>query len=52
MHKQPVYSHNSIAGLSLPVTEKVARELIALPVHPEMDDAQIDYVLTSIEELF
>ena len=52
MHKQPVYRDNAIAGESLPVTEKVARELIALPVQPEMDDAQIDYVLTSIEELF
>ena len=52
MHKQPVYRNNVIAGDSLPVTEQVARELIALPVHPEMDDSQIDYVLTAIEDLF
>ena len=52
MHKQPVYRDNAISGQSLPVTEKVAHELIALPVHPEMDDSQIDYVLTAIEDLF
>jgi dTDP-4-amino-4,6-dideoxygalactose transaminase len=52
MHKQPVYRNNVIAGNSLPVTEQVARELIALPVSHEMDDNQIDYVLTAIEDLF
>ncbi len=44
--------HNSAAGLryarycgALPVTEDVAARLVRLPLHPAMDEADVDYVV-------
>jgi dTDP-4-amino-4,6-dideoxygalactose transaminase len=34
----------------LPVTEKVAGEVLSLPMYPELTDAQIDRVATSVTE--
>jgi len=32
------------------VTEKVARELIVLPIYPELTEDQINYVTQTLEE--
>lgn len=42
MHKQPCYPSN---GQSLPVSEALSRELLALPMFPELTRAQIDAVV-------
>ena len=34
----------------LPVTEKVAGEVLSLPMYPELTDAQIDRVATGVTE--
>ncbi len=35
-----------------PVSEKVSREVLSLPIYPEMEDQQINYVVEKIREFF
>ena len=39
-------------NISLPVTEKVADEIISLPIHPHMTDADVEYVCDTIRAFF
>jgi dTDP-4-amino-4,6-dideoxygalactose transaminase len=39
-------------GLSFPVAEKAARTVLCLPMFPQLTDAEIDTVITAIEEFF
>jgi len=43
LHRQEVY-RETCAGLSLPVTERVAGQVLSLPMYPELTEAQIDRV--------
>lgn len=47
LHLNP---HLQLAPVSLPMTEQVAREVLSLPIHPFLDDAQCDYVIASVRE--
>ena len=50
IHKQRAYKeYNSI---SLPVSEKVARQVLSLPIHPYMEDIEIRYVIEYIKKFF
>jgi dTDP-4-amino-4,6-dideoxygalactose transaminase len=44
-HQQPAYSNHHY---SLPVTEKVARECLSLPVFPFMTEKELDHVCSTI----
>lgn len=46
LHRQPAYSE--LAGLSFPETERAAAEVLSLPIYPEMEEAQIDYVIDQV----
>jgi dTDP-4-amino-4,6-dideoxygalactose transaminase len=46
MHRQPCYPSN---GLSLPVSEALAREVLALPMFPEMKKGQIAEVVRVVK---
>lgn len=37
-------------GDELPITERVSRSLIRLPLYPDMTDGQVDYVIASVYE--
>ncbi|NCQ33080.1 MAG: hypothetical protein GW802_37665, partial [Armatimonadetes bacterium] len=39
------------AGVELPVTDRVSRTLVRLPIHAEMTDAQVDRVTDALREL-
>jgi dTDP-4-amino-4,6-dideoxygalactose transaminase len=45
IHEQPGYRHLIRNGESFPVAERLSRELISLPIYPELTDEQIDYVV-------
>jgi len=45
IHEQPGYSHLVRNGERFPVVEALSRELISLPVYPELTDEQVDYVV-------
>lgn len=54
--KDPIALHHHPAlGLSqfnLPYTEKLAREVISLPIYPELSNQQIQYIIGCIKEFY
>ena len=50
IHKQEGYPWGKPADLDvfLPLTEKSAASVISLPMFPEMDQIEIDYVLDTV----
>jgi perosamine synthetase len=53
IHLQPVYKHlfNHAHG-TYPNSERLCREVICLPVYPEMQDTEIDFVASTIRGFF
>jgi dTDP-4-amino-4,6-dideoxygalactose transaminase len=45
VHLQPGYRFLGYDEGSFPVSERLAEQLISLPLYPEMTDAQVDYVV-------
>ncbi len=52
LHRQPVMRSIVSAGLSLPVSERVAREVLSLPIYPEMTEAMVLYVVEAIHDYY
>jgi UDP-2-acetamido-2-deoxy-ribo-hexuluronate aminotransferase len=52
LHAQAAYSQFVKQGDSLPVADKLSREVLSLPMHTELDEAQIEYIAASIKEFF
>ena len=50
LHLQKAYEHLDYKEGSFPVTEKVAKTLLSLPMFPELKREQIEYVAASIKE--
>lgn len=46
LHRQPCIK----SDVQLPVTEKYVEEILSLPIHPQMNDDQVDYVVSQIRE--
>jgi dTDP-4-amino-4,6-dideoxygalactose transaminase len=51
-HLQKAYSHLGYKVGDLPVTERVASRILSLPMFPELNDDQIDYVITCIRDFY
>jgi len=51
-HLQPAYAHLGLPAGSLPVAERVAAEVLSLPMYPELGEAQVDRVCNAIHEFF
>ena len=47
VHLQPAYQ-GRINGRPLPETERAAREILSLPMYPELNDADVQHVIKSI----
>jgi dTDP-4-amino-4,6-dideoxygalactose transaminase len=45
IHEQPGYRHLVRNGESFPVCEALSRDLVSLPVYPELTDEQVNYVV-------
>ena len=50
LHRQPCYSWMGLKGGSFPHAERAAREVLTLPVYPELNEAQIDRVCEVLRE--
>ena len=48
LHKQPVFAEQC-KSLSLPISERVAEQCMALPIHPELTNQQIDQIVSVIK---
>jgi dTDP-4-amino-4,6-dideoxygalactose transaminase len=52
LHLQPVFSYLGLKAGDLPVAEQAAREVLALPMFPELTDAEIRCVVESIADFY
>ena len=48
LHLQPAYAHLDLGPGSLPVTELAAREILSLPMFPELTSEQIAHVASAV----
>jgi dTDP-4-amino-4,6-dideoxygalactose transaminase len=44
IHEQPGYRHLVRNGESFPVSERLSREIVSLPIYPELSGDQVEYV--------
>ncbi|MBD3335408.1 MAG: aminotransferase class I/II-fold pyridoxal phosphate-dependent enzyme [Candidatus Eisenbacteria bacterium] len=49
LHLQPAYAHVGLERGALPVTERVADEIISLPMYPELDEGKVDTVVEALK---
>jgi dTDP-3-amino-3,4,6-trideoxy-alpha-D-glucose transaminase len=49
-HLQPIYTHLAQPG-SLPVTERLAREMLSLPMYPELTLPEVEAVAMTVREV-
>jgi dTDP-4-amino-4,6-dideoxygalactose transaminase len=49
---QPVFSYLGLKAGDLPVSEQAAREVLALPMFPELTEAEIGWVVESIADFY
>ncbi|TCS83372.1 DegT/DnrJ/EryC1/StrS family aminotransferase [Tepidibacillus fermentans] len=51
LHKQKVYTDRGYAGLSLPISEKMAEQVLSLPVHPALKDEDIGTIISVLNSI-
>jgi dTDP-4-amino-4,6-dideoxygalactose transaminase len=52
LHLQPALSYLGYKEGDFPVAERATKEVLSLPVFPEMTDEEIYYVIDSIKDFF
>jgi dTDP-4-amino-4,6-dideoxygalactose transaminase len=52
LHLQECFADLGYEEGDFPVSEKATQEVLALPVYPEMNDSQQEYVVSSIQEFY
>jgi dTDP-4-amino-4,6-dideoxygalactose transaminase len=52
LHLQPVFSYLGLKAGDLPVSEQAANEVLALPMFPELNDPEIQWVIESIADFY
>lgn len=50
IHLQPAYQDKCLVPLELNVTERCAREILSLPLHPYLKEAQINKLVSALAE--
>ena len=52
LNLQPAFRHYVPEGTSFPVAEAVSREIISLPIYPEMPETECEAVIACLREFF
>lgn len=47
LHRQEAYGHYPVAGNGLPVTDRLAQEVISLPMHPYLAEETQDHIIAA-----
>lgn len=50
VHRQPCYAHLGYAAGAFPEAERAAREVVSLPMYPELSDDAVAYVAQAVRE--
>jgi dTDP-4-amino-4,6-dideoxygalactose transaminase len=51
LHRQPAYGHFPVAPPGLPVAEALARTVLSLPIHPDLEDSDQARIIAAIRDL-
>jgi len=52
IHYKPIHQMSLYKGkCKLPITEKIGREIVSIPIHPNLTDQDIDLIIKSINKL-
>lgn len=51
VHLQPLYMSMGCRKGDFPVTEKIAESIVTLPMYPALARKELDYIISSVEEL-
>ena len=52
VHLQPAYSGRLARGAELAETERAAKEVLSLPMYPELSNEQVDYVIGAVKGFY
>lgn len=52
LHQQECFAYLGYSAGSMPESEKAARETMALPIYPELTDAQAEYVVEQVARFY
>ena len=52
VHLQVSYRECCQQGKYLPITEKLAGEIISLPLYPELTDKEVKYIIQSVIQVY
>ena len=52
IHQQRAFKNLYGNPFELPVTERIVKRILSLPIYPELEEEQTDYVVTSIIDFF
>ena len=48
-HYKPIHQMSFYKkSIKLPITEKIAKDIVTVPIHPNLTDSQIDYIIKTI----
>jgi dTDP-4-amino-4,6-dideoxygalactose transaminase len=52
LHLQPAYKKLGLKKGSFPVSEKLAGEILSIPIYPELTDGQLSYIVDNVKGFF
>lgn len=52
LHLQEAYRHLGYKETDFPVTNSLCKEVLSLPMHPDMEQDQLDYIILKVLEFF
>ena len=52
VHLQPPYTKLGLKDGMYPEAEQLSREVLSLPMYPNLSNEEIEYIVTSIEEFY
>lgn len=51
-HRQKMFAAFNLGDLQLPITEQLCAQVISLPMHTEMDEQQLQYIIEHVQSFF
>ncbi len=52
LHKQKAFSEFAVAQKEFPITDKLCKSVISLPIHTELDEEQLLFISSTVKEFF